>query len=523
MKFQSLIFFTLLLSGSSIHVFAQKQDTTYQKDIDFSFVNQLALEKGKFQQFFYKSGEKSSEGMMDGNLPIGNWVSYYKNGNVKTTGIQWKGHPVGSWVFFDENQIVQKYYSYDSTGLLHGQIVLFDSVGCTKEIFHYKNGIKEGTYKSFHPNGKLKKVAFYKEGVLDGKAFEYSKEDGRLLTEEVYRKGDKAVDVAFNRRDEEGKKTGPWKTYYPDGTVKIEANYTEGVLDGIYKEYKKNGELRKMTRYEMGMEDEDAKEALNFTYYRKYFDDGSLYQFGLLKKGMKNGIIREYDREGNITNGYIYNMDTLMAEGIVDKQGEYQGPWTFYYPSGEIRATGSYVNNLKDSVWVYYYRDGSVEQKGEFNEGEHSKYWRWYFKNGDLRKEEYYRRGKLDGQAIEYDSTRNIIVKGNYLNGLEEGEWFYDVGDHVEKGQFTIGLKTGEWRHYYPDDQLKFKGEYKDGLPYGTHIYYHENGVKHIKGKYERGEKDGLWIEYNEKGERIHFTEYDRGKEIRIDGVKLKD
>lgn len=517
----------LLLIGFN-HSFAQKnlaafEDSSYaSRAIDFSFVIDIAKNKGKFQQFHYKSGELSSEGMIYENLPIGQWVSYYKNGKVKTSGIQWKNNPVGQWTFFAEDGLIQKYYQYDSTGLLHGQIQRFDTIGCLQEVIHYNHGIKDGPYKSYHQNGNIKKVAFYKDGMLDGKAFEYSEKDQTLLTEEVYRDGEKTVEAPFNRKTEDNKKTGVWRTYYDNGSVKTEANYKDGVLNGVYKEYKPNGELRLITKYVDGKEDEEAKKALNITYYRKYYDNGKIHMFGLLKDGKKNGIVREYDREGNIINGYIYTLDTLKAEGIIDKKGEYQGPWKIYYSSGEIRATGSYVDNLKDSVWTYYYRDGSVEQKGEFDGGTHVKYWRWYFKNGDLRREEYYRRGKLEGEVIEYDSTRNVIVKGNYLDGYKEGEWFYDVGDHTERGQYSMGMKTGEWKHFYPNGKLKFKGEYKDDLPYGTHIYYHENGVKSLKGKYERGLKDGAWKSYNEMGEKDHYVIYERGEEVRIDGVKVQ-
>lgn len=518
----------LLPFGLSLFGFAQKvPDSTMNNhvnnDIDFGFVQEQAEKEGKYKKLKYKSGALSSEGyLLEGN-PIGTWVSYYQSGTVKTVGMQWQGKPVGDWTFYSKNGVIDKYYQYDSTGLLHGKTITYDSAGCEKRILFYENGIKDGPMKSFHPNGKVKKVAYYKDGEKEGKSYEYSEEDGSLLTEQVYEKGKRTVNAKFNRRNEEGKKTGVWRTYYGDGTIKTEATYKNGVLNGIYKSYKKNGEMRLLTRFEEGVEDKEAKKELNINYYKTFHDNGKIHLFGLLKDGKKNGIIREYGRQGNIINGYLYDMDTLRAEGIIDKKGEYQGRWKIYYPSGKVRAIGKYYNNLKDSTWVYFYRDSTVEQKGKFDRGTHVDYWRWYFKNGDLRKEEYYRRGKLEGETIEYDSSRNVIVRGEYLDGLKEGEWFYDVGDHTEEGQYTMGLKTDEWKHFYPDGTLKFKGEYRDGEPIGVHKYYYSNGVKSKKGNYIRGQKDGTWKTYNKMGEKEHYVQYERGEKIRIDGVKIEN
>ena len=51
----------------------------------------------------------------------------------------------------------------------------------------------------------------------------------------------------------------------------------------------------------------------------------------------------------------------------------------------------------------------------------------------------------MNGVATEYDSLGKLITQGEYLYGLKEGEWFYEINDHKELGSYISDMKSGKW------------------------------------------------------------------------------
>ena len=129
----------------------------------------------------------------------------------------------------------------------------------------------------------------------------------------------------------------------------------------------------------------------------------------------------------------------------------------------------------------------------------------------------------MNGLATEYDSLGNLITKGEYLFGLKEGPWFYEINDHKEQGSYISGMKSGIWEMTYLSSNKKmFVGEFLNDIPIGEHIYYHPNGsVKEI-GKYEYGDKQGEWKKFDESGTVLVTYLFKRGVEIKRDGFKIK-
>ena len=56
----------------------------------------------------------------------------------------------------------------------------------------------------------------------------------------------------INQTDEKGNKQGMWKEFYPDGTIKKETRFIDGVIDGYVKDYDKKGDLSEMKKFVFG-------------------------------------------------------------------------------------------------------------------------------------------------------------------------------------------------------------------------------------------------------------------------------
>ncbi|WP_258543779.1 toxin-antitoxin system YwqK family antitoxin, partial [Parvicella tangerina] len=355
---------------------------------------------------------------------------------------------------------------------------------------------------------------------LEGMAYEYDS-TGRLITIREYTSGFLRNEEVINRFDENGKKNGLWKEYYDNGELKWEGEFLHGELNGIVKEYTKKGALKTLEKYEFGSLDTESEEVVFFELEKEVRPDGSMLVGGY-NNDMKQGIFREYDSTGTLISSYQYKDDQKLAEGMLDTAGARTGSWKYYYPTGELKAEGDYLNGIKVNEWKFYFKNGDIQQKGKYLNGAPHGTWTWWYSNGQVKREEGYRKGKEDGLVVEYDTLGNVLTSGEYIDGIQDGKWFYSVNDHTEEGEYRDDVRHGIWIYKYKDGTLAFKGEYINGLAIGKHKYYYPNGKIYWEGKYDAGLKDGEWTKYNEDGTISIQIVYKRGEEYKINGVKIK-
>ncbi|MBX2828096.1 MAG: hypothetical protein KTR22_08030 [Flavobacteriaceae bacterium] len=98
---------------------------------------------------------------------------------------------------------------------------------------------------------------------------------GDLLHSE-YQKYFKGYQLAEKGDFKYGLKTGTWKQWYPEGTLKTEESWSNGLLDGAYKGYDETGTLISSGKYRKGIKNGMW---LNFkTKDTLWYDKGIAYQ-----------------------------------------------------------------------------------------------------------------------------------------------------------------------------------------------------------------------------------------------------
>lgn len=478
------------------------------------------IDPNGYNTFYYDNGRIASEGYFKNGQPNGIWKSYYPDGTLKSIGKKDMGDSDSTWIFFDDegrkSQILS--FAFDQK---NGCAQYLDTNGNVIKEVYYIHDLAQDEIVEYYPDGSLKKRTKVEDGKEVGLALEYNK-DGDIITEEVYDNGFLKERNKYNRYNENGEKTGVWRSFHSNGTIESEITYEDGQKSGLAKTYNKKGKLIDLRRMEGDTLAGHSDELVIIDLYKEYYPDRRIKLIGGINNGLKNGIFREYSREGEIINGYIYEMDTLVAEGMITASGIYQGEWKYYHKNGEVAATGNYVDNKKDGKWIYYYENGKKEQEGRFVENELRGEWKWYYQNGQLKRIEYYNnQALLEGEVYEYDSLGNEMTRGEYYNGLREGDWFYHVGDFREVGSYSRGYEDGVWNYYYLNGKLAFTGAFDEGEAKGKHVYYHQNGIPRLVGKYLGGEKNGKWKSYNKMGEKTQVIEYKRGEIYKIDGFKV--
>lgn len=114
--------------------------------------------------------------------------------------------------------------------------VVVDDACFVAERFIEKKGERHGQCLLYYPNGKIKAECFYKDGVLDGPAWFYN-DFGDLLAQYDYDKGcPQGVAVE----------------YFPSGKIARIQRYNNGALDGPQEYFNEEGELKSVINYTEG-------------------------------------------------------------------------------------------------------------------------------------------------------------------------------------------------------------------------------------------------------------------------------
>ena len=482
------------------------------------------INENGFNVFYYENGVKSSEGYLKNGKPDGFWKTYYENGVLKTEGKR-TGFLLDSiWVFYYENSVVHQKIAYKKNER-NGLLTIYNNKGALLEKTAYKDDEKNGKSIIYQPidsgyqSYKIQDLN-YKNNLQQDISYEYD-QSGRIITITEYNKGILKNRDIINRHDINGEKNGKWVEFFPDGKIKWEGKYYHGILNGNIKTFNKNGGIESLEYYENGDIIEE-RQKVNFELEKEINNDGTI-TYGIIADNKKQGTFRRYDSTGSLIDCINYKNDIKLSNGIVDSLNLKQGEWKYYYENGEIKAVGSFNNDLLIGKWIYYHLNKELQQIGEYENGKPIVVWKWYYKNKQLHRIETFVKGKEEGEIIEYDSLGIVITKGIYINGIKDGSWYYFINDFIEEGYYIDGEKQGEWITKYMNGNTSFKGKYINGIPDEKHIYYHQNGKVKLSGKYSNGQKEGEWKKFNENGELLLSIQYKRGEEFKIDGVRIKN
>jgi antitoxin component YwqK of YwqJK toxin-antitoxin module len=386
----------------------------------------------------------------------------------------------------------------------------------------YVDDIKHGPTTYYYPDGKVRLVINFINGLEEGVARELDT-NGAIITYMEYKRGFMITRECINRKDSKGLKQGRWKFFYDDFAVRQEGSFKDDKRYGYFKDYDENGSLITVKKYINDIEQVEAPELTSLKIKTDYYPNGAVKTVASYNGDIAEGVRREYNQEGKITAGYVFTKGALTGEGIVDEEGVKEGEWHEYYADSTIRAVGTYAKGKAIGNWKYYYENGKLESEGKFTKsGLLDGTWHWYFDDGSLRRVQSYIAGLEDGIYEEHDETSRLIVKGQYVEGLEDGEWLYDFGNYRETGSYRGGARFGKWKSFYADGTLKFEGDYIDDNLHGKVNWYWPSGKLKDQGNFVNGSREGDWITYNEDGTPFLLITYRGDVEKRYDGVVIK-
>ncbi|MFH0866344.1 MAG: hypothetical protein V1904_09115 [Bacteroidota bacterium] len=218
--------------------------------------------------------------------------------------------------------------------------------------------------------------------------------------------------------------------------------------------------------------------------------------------------------------GKSVKVDTSKVAAVFNtKNGKKNGASLWYDKNGNLRRTGSYLNDERDGEW------------------------KTYDLFGRLLKIENYKNGLLSGDLIEYNLQGIIIKKGHFKNNEADGTWYIYYNDGKLKGFINIApdssqLTQSQYSKYYfnylnneiPDNYSYSLSSYNF---YGPCEQYYHNGQFMFKRNLKEGHYSLNDTVYHENGriselsvllpgsnDTIHnymYTEYDTAGKLTLE------
>lgn len=495
-------------------VYFQKEEA--KKNSGVWQVKLFYLETGNI--FF--NGANTSANVSEGNI-VGDFEFFYSDGQLYSKGSSdSNGYYQGEYLQYWQSGTIEKMLFYQNREL-NGEQKEYYETGKPRVRYHMKDGIKlgleesyfgsgqlhtrvtfgtygmEGLYERFYINGQKEEVAYMVAGKRDGERLYWSNE-GWLFSKEFYLKGKLHGEVLNYQSDsvlsniknyQHGKEVGVQKYFNAEGRLNYEVEYDNNGREVKGIQYDSTGSIVHKSEIEylsggkiITQQDFSSTGELVYLYQsdtvkdwslRQRFDlDGKLKSREELINGLYEGL---YISPGWHGVQYVnYSMGKKHGVYIED-----------YYDGGSV--TGLYHHDFKVGKWVTLSTDRirleRYNQHGELH-GEQTD----VASDGTVMYQAFYEEGKLHGAYMKRDYTRKLIGKGNYINGLREGQWIIEDDYNysiVWHGEYRNGHKIGSWRGLSMNGHLLGLKQYDDGGELqGKRYLFHEDGSLVLREEY---------------------------------------
>ena len=211
-------------------------------------------------------------------LRQGHWEAVDSNGKLVYSGYFKNDKPVGEMKRYFPTGGVRVVMNYDDTGTKvrskffwqSGELAAQgnyintqrDSVwlyysnftGTLSQRVEFTAGKQSGKAQSFYPDGSVAEETIWKDGLKEGPWIQYFR-NGQIKSNAIYISD---------------KMEGAFIAFYPDGKPEIEGAYRNGLPDGEWKRYDEKGKLTSTIRYENGkIANYDELEAAQQEFFKK--------------------------------------------------------------------------------------------------------------------------------------------------------------------------------------------------------------------------------------------------------------
>ena len=222
-------------------------------------------------------------------------------------------------------------------------------------------------------------------------------------------------DEPINYLDINNKKQGFWCKRDAQGNKIFEGTFKNDVPVGEFKRFHPNGKVKHLMNY-------SAENPLTVSV-ETFNEQGILVAKGEFYDQKKHGVWQYFENKQLIAED-TYNKGTLdgtssiywqttknkqIAEIKNWSQGEKDGPWLWFYESGQVRMNANYAHNKLDGKFTVYYANGVQLLSGVYKNDRRDGDWIYKNEDGSTKIVLKYANGKmLNEDEFEREQTRQI-------------------------------------------------------------------------------------------------------------------
>ena len=467
---------------------------------------------------FYSNGKKRQEGHFKYGCQDSIYLEWYQTGRLKTQGKYKFDEAINTWhYYYRDGQLksveeitgtesyLWEFYLSDS---LHTQTIVSGTgvlttyyiTGQVKELYNYKEGLKDGNFEEFSMYGFKTLKGSFKDGAKDGKwEYAYSTGDKEKVShyENSLLEGDYAYyydngQVNVEGKYKSGKKDSEWIWYTNTGKKDMAGSFKNDLQHGDWSYWHPTGELSYQAHY---------LDNLKTGEWKYFYKNGKKFKVGKFDNDLKNGAWRTW-----------YEDETLLMEGDY-VNGKEEGEWNNYWGTGDLKNTTSFKSGELNGGWKSYYPNGKIKLKGKYIDNMKSGEWYEFFENERIKDIMTYKLFKKKSK-VDYGFMKNHMVMESKLHGHSTS---YSSKDFkmIEDGNYKKGLKDGKWIAYYPGGRNQaVTSQYKNGQLNGVMQQFTRRGIIISEVAYKAGLKHGKFKIYDKKGRVVTERNFENGMQI---------
>lgn len=195
--------------------------------------------------------------------------------------------------------------------------------------------------------------------------------------------------------------------------------------------------------------------------WRKYYDNNSIRYEGEFLNGKEIGVFKFYDKLNNrfptIIKEFSKSSDSVLvsffsSKGKLQSKGYFinkkrVGTWQYFFENGKILSKENYKNGVLHGELINYYPNGKETEITEYKNGLKNGISKKFSSDGVLIEFVNYIINKLHGKAKYFDLEGNLKEQGEYKKGKRIGKWQYYVDGELatkKEKEKTIKNKKDE-------------------------------------------------------------------------------
>ncbi|MBS3913898.1 MAG: toxin-antitoxin system YwqK family antitoxin [Bacteroidetes bacterium] len=267
--------------------------------------------------------------------------------------------------------------------------------------------------------------------------------------------------------------TGSSVLLWENNKVNEQFHWVEGIKEGLYREYTKDGTLVTVLNYSNGTKHGP---------YEYYYANGPKQSEGTFVNGELDGLVTGYYATG------------IKKYAVNYSNGIRNGASLTWFKNGAPEQVAFYVNNIPQGEVLEYYPDSLLYSISDFQMGiRNGRHYQFHRRSGCPAMESYYKKGKPDSVKRIWNELNCLLIQEeHYLLGNKHGVFIkYDAnGDTLSVENFKNNILDGEFMQWDSRKVAQPVRSRKTGLD--VNLYTIERGVDVI-GQFSEGKKDGFW------------------------------